>query len=417
VVYSLVGRDVEWRALLNAWHTASAGRPQLFLIRGEAGIGKSRLAEELSGWCGRQRITVLTARCYAGEGRLPYAPVADWLKSDALRSTLTRLDEASLTDVARLRPEIAAARPGIPAPDRALESWQRLRLFEALALTFRLAAPLVLVLDDLQWADADTIEWLHYFLRSAGDTPCLFVGTLRDEEEPDNPPLGRLLGHLERDNLLTAIALGPLDRAATAQLAAEVADHPLDEAILAQTFETTEGHPLFIIERGLMELRRPPCAAGDDRLPRVQAVVEARLALLSEDARAAAEVASAVGRDFRFDILAQASDLEEDALVRALDELWRRHIVRVQADERWDFSHDRIREVTYGAIGPARRRLLHRRVAQGMELLFADRLDEVSASIAMHLERGGSRRAPCYFSNVPRPSPCACRPAKRRCGV
>ncbi len=131
-----------------------------------------------------------------------------------------------------------------------------------------------------------------------------------------------------------------------------------------------------------MELARQPGATRDNALPRVQSVVAARLALLSEEARAAAEVAAAVGRDFRFDILAQASDLEEDALVRALDELWRRHIVRVQADERWDFSHDRIREVAYSGIGPARRRLIHRRIAQGMELLFANRLDEVSASIA-----------------------------------
>ena len=392
-VYPLVGRNAEWQALLNAWHTASAGRPRLSLIRGEAGIGKSRLAEELIGWCGRQRITVLTARCYCGEGRLPYAPIATWLKSDAMPSTLAKLDATSLAEVARLHPEIAATHSNSPAPDRELESWQRLRFFEALAQTFRSAAPLVLVLDDLQWADADTIEWLHYFFRTAGDTPCLAVGTLRSEEQQDNPPLGRLLGHLERDNLLTAIALGALDRAGTGQLAAEVAEHPLDEAILARTFDTTEGHPLFIIERGRMELRRRPGAAGDDELPQVQAVVAARLDLLSAEARAVAEVASAIGRDFRFDILEQASDLEENALVRALDELWRRHIVRVQTDERWDFSHDRIREVTYGAIGPARQRLIHRRIAQGMELLFANRLDEVSASIAMHLERGG-RPAP-----------------------
>ena len=331
----------------------------------------------------------MTARCYAGEGRLAYAPIAAWLKSDALQSTLMRLDASCLTDVARLRPEVVAARPEIPAPDRELESWQRLRFFEALAQAFRSAAPLVLVLDDLQWADADTIEWLQYFLRSASDTRCLVVGTLRAEEEQDNPPLGRLLGRLERDGLLTAIALGPLDQAATAQLAGEVAEQPLDEAALARTFRETEGHPLFIVERGRMELTRQPGASGDDGLPRVQSVVAARLALLSEEARAAAEVASAVGRDFRFDILAQASDLEEDALVRALDELWRRHIVRVQADERWDFSHDRIREVAYSAIGPARRRLIHRRIAQGMELLFANRLDEVSASIAVHLDRGG----------------------------
>jgi DNA-binding SARP family transcriptional activator len=401
VVYPLVGRNAEWRALLDAWHTAAAGRPHLFLIRGEAGIGKSRLAEELVGWCGRQRITMLTARCYAGEGRLAYAPIAAWLKSDALQATLARLDAASLTDVARLRPEILATRPDIPAPDRELESWQRLRFFEALAQTFRSAAPLMLVLDDLQWAGADTIEWLQYFLRSAGGTRCLLVGTLRGEEEQDNPPLGRLLGHLERDNLLTAIVLGPLDRAATAQLAAEVAEHPLDEVMIARTFQTTEGHPLFIVERGRMELGKQSGASGDEGLPRVQAVVAARLALLSEEARAAAEVASAVGRDFRFDILAHACDLEEDALVRAVDELWRRHIVRVQADERWDFSHDRIREVTYDAIGPARRRLIHRRIAQGIEWLFPDRLDEVSASIAVHLERGGQpARAVPFFERA-----------------
>ena len=389
VVYPLVGRNAEWHALLNAWQAAAAGRPRLFLIRGEAGIGKSRLAEELVGWCGPKSINTVTARCYAGEGRLAYAPIAAWLKSDALQPTLMRLDASWLTDVARLRPEVVAARPEIPAPDRELESWQRLRFFEALAQAFRSAAPLVLVLDDLQWADADTIEWLQYFLRSASDTRCLVVGTVRAEEEQDNPPLGRLLGRLERDGLLTAIALGPLDQAATAQLAGEVAEQPLDEAALARTFRETEGHPLFIVERGRMELTRQPGASGDDGLPRVQSVVAARLALLSEEARAAAEVASAVGRDFRFDILAQASDLEEDALVRALDELWRRHIVRVQADERWDFSHDRIREVAYSAIGPARRRLIHRRIAQGMELLFANRLDEVSASIAVHLDRGG----------------------------
>ena len=388
-VYPLVGRQSEWQALLNAWRAAAAGRTRLFLIRGEAGIGKTRLAEELVDWSGLNGITSVTTRCYAGEGRLAYAPIAAWLKSDALRPALMKLDPSWMTDVARLRPELLAARPEVPAPDRQLESWQRLRFFEALAQAFRSAAPLVLVVDDLQWADGDTIEWLQYFVRSASDTRCLVVGTVRAEEEQDNPPLGRLLGHLERDNLLTTIALGPLDRTATAQLAGEVAEHPLDETALARTFRETEGHPLFIVERGRMELAKQPGSSGDNALPQVQSVVAARLALLSEDARAAAEVAAAVGRDFRFDILAQASDLEEDALVRALDELWRRHIVRVQADERWDFSHDRIREVAYSGIGPARRRLIHRRIAQGMELLFANRLDEVSASIAVHLDRGG----------------------------
>ncbi|HVH26612.1 MAG TPA: AAA family ATPase [Vicinamibacterales bacterium] len=388
-IYPLVGRQSEWQALLDAWRTAAAGRTRLFLIRGEAGIGKTRLAEELVDWSGVNGITSVITRCYAGEGRLAYAPIAAWLKSDALRPALMRLDPSWVTDVARLRPELLATRPEVPAPDRGLESWQRLRFFEALSQAFRSAAPLVLVVDDLQWADGDTIDWIQYFVRSASDTRCLVVGTVRAEEEQDNLPLGRLLAHLERDNLLTTITLGPLDRTATLHLAAEVAEHPLDETTQARTFQETEGHPLFIVERGRMELATQPDPSGGTALPQVQAVVAARLALLSEDARAVAEVAAAVGRDFQFDILARASDLEEDTLVRALDELWRRHIVRVQADERWDFSHDRIREITYSGIAPARRRLIHRRIAQGMELLFANRLDDVSASIAVHLDRGG----------------------------
>ena len=388
-IYPLVGRQGEWHALLNAWRTADAGRPRLFVIRGEAGIGKTRLAEELVDWCGAKSIVAVTASCYAGEGRLAYAPIATWLKSDALQPPLAKLDGAWLTDVARLRPEVLAARPEVPAPDSQLESWQRLRFFEAVAQAFRSAAPLVLLIDDLQWADADTIEWLQYFLRSASGARCLVVGTVRAEEEQDNPPLQRLLGQLERDDLLTVTALGPLDQVAAAELTGAVAEHTLDAAALALDFRETEGHPLFIVERGRMEMARHTGVSDDHARPRVQSVVAARLALLSEEARAAAETAAAVGRDFRFDILAQASDLEEDALVRALDELWRRHIVRVQSDERWDFSHERIREVAYSAIGPARRRLIHRRIAQGMELLFANHLDEVSASIAVHLDRGG----------------------------
>ena len=388
-VYPLVGRHTEFRTLLNAWYSAATGHPSLVLIRGEAGIGKSRLAEELIDWCRLENVTGVTARCYAGEGRLAYAPIAAWLKSDGLQPAFRTLEEAWLTDVARLRPELIATRPDMTAPSLQLESWQRLRFFEALGRAFRAAAPLVLVLDDLQWADADTIEWLHYFLRSAAGSSCLVVATVRAEEQQDNPPLGRLLGQLGHDDLLTTIALGPLDQTATALLAGAVAEHPLDEAAQAQTFRDTEGHPLFIVERGRMALAGQAGTSAVGELSRVQSVVAARLALLSDEARATAEIAAAVGRDFQFDLLARASDLEEPALVRSLDELWQRHIVRVQADERWDFSHDRIREVAYNGIGPARRRLIHRRIAQGMELLFAGRLDEVSASLAVHLDRGG----------------------------
>jgi DNA-binding SARP family transcriptional activator/predicted ATPase len=399
-LYPLVGRRAEWDAVLVAWRATASAGARLCVIRGEAGIGKTRLGEELVDWLSLNRVSAASARCYAGEGRLAYAPIAEWLRSDALRPALAALDPAFTTDVARLHPELLAERPGVPAPDRQLESWQRVRFFEALAQAFRSASPLALLLDDVQWADGDTIDWLQYFVHSATAARCLIAATVRSGEEEDNPALGRLLRQIERDGRLTTIALGPLDRTATAQLAAEVAGRPLDESALARTFRETEGHPLFIVERGRMDLANGPDVPRD-ALPRVQAVVEARLATLSDDARSAAGIAAAIGRDFPFDVLAHASDLEEPALVRALDELWRRHIVRVQGDDRWDFSHDRIREVAYASIGPARRRLVHRRIAQAMEGLFSTRLDEVSGAIAAHLERGGqSARAIAFLDRA-----------------
>lgn len=314
--------------------------------------------------------------------------IGAWLQSDALRPTLTSLDAVWLTDIARLRPELLIARPDVPAPEPQLETWQRSRFFDALSHVFDAAAPLLLVVDDLQWSDADTLDWFYYFLRSPAATRCLVVGTVRAEEEQDNRPLRALVAELERLERLTLVTLGPLDETASARLADEVAEHPLDPEAQAKTFRETEGHPLFIIERGRMESSGG--SGGEAALsPRVQSVVAARLARLSDEARAVAEVAAAIGRDFTFDVVAQVSDLEEDAVVRALDELWRRHVVRVQAGERWDFSHDRIREVAYRSIGPARVRLIHRRIAQALERAFASDLDRVSAPIATHLDRGG----------------------------
>jgi DNA-binding SARP family transcriptional activator len=387
-VYPLAGRSAEWSTLRNAWQAASGGAQRLLLIRGEAGIGKTRLAEELVEWCRSRGAGVVTTRCYAGDGRLAYAPIGAWLQAEVLRPTLTALDAVWLTDIARLRPELLIARPDVPAPAPQLETWQRSRFFDALSHVFEAATPLLLVVDDLQWCDADTLDWFHYFLRSQAATRCLVVGTVRAEEEPDNRPLRVLVEELQRLERLIVVPLGPLDEAASAKLADEVAERPLDPEAQAKTFRETEGHPLFIVERGRME----SIGAAEDETalsPRVQSVVAARLGRLSDEARAVAEVAAAIGRDFTFDVLAQVSDLEEDAVVRALDELWRRHVVRVQAGERWDFSHDRIREVAYSAIGPARTRLIHRRIAQALERTFASDLDRVSAPIATHLDRGG----------------------------
>ena len=141
----LVGRYQEWARLQEVWQTAVARGPHLVLLAGEAGIGKTRLAEELLDWVARQGITTAVARCYPAEGDLVYAPVASWLRADSLRIDLTGLADVWLAEVARFVPELLTEKPGFPPPGPLTERWQRQRLFEALARAV-LAAPQPLLL-------------------------------------------------------------------------------------------------------------------------------------------------------------------------------------------------------------------------------------------------------------------------------
>jgi predicted ATPase len=166
-------------------------------------------------------------------------------------------------------------------------------------------------------------------------------------------------------------------------------------------YRETEGNPLFVIETVRMGL----LAGGQDSgtgsgkigsacLPRplpskIQAAIEGRLAQLSAPVRELAELAATIGREFSFAVLAQASDQDEDTLVRALDELWQRRIVREQGADGYDFGHDKLREVAYAGLSTARRRLVHRHVAQALENAHARDLDSVSVQIAAHYEGAG----------------------------
>jgi DNA-binding SARP family transcriptional activator len=407
--WPLVGRSAEWATLLGTWRAAAGGDARLAIVRGEAGIGKTRLAEELIDWCGTKSLRAAVTRCYPGGGRLAFAPIAAWLQSRSLQPALETLDAVWLGEIARLHPGIRAtevtrnteAGAAIPDPPP-LDNWHRTRFFDAIGHGIEAASPLLLVVDDLQWCDADTLDWLQFFLRSTRQVHCLIVGTVRAEEEGDNEGLGALLRDAERAGRLTTIALGSLDEAATVRLAEAVTGGALDSDSRAQMVRRSEGHPLFIIEAARAGA---PSAPDTGAAPgsRIQAVIESRLMQLSPQARSLAELAATIGRDFTFPVLAHVSDFEEDVVVRALDELWHRHIVRAQGDDRWDFSHDRLREVAHARVGPAQRRLLHRRIAQAIEQVEGADLDRVSASLAMHLEQAGQRaRAVEFYEHATR---------------
>jgi transcriptional regulator with XRE-family HTH domain/tetratricopeptide (TPR) repeat protein len=392
---TLVGRTQEWAQLQAAWRAATEGRTQVMLLAGEAGIGKTRLAEELTRWVARQVIATATARCYAAEGALAYAPVTAWLRSDALRPALSRLDTVWLTEVARLLPELLVERPDLPRPTPLTEPWQHQHLRDALARAILGSRrPLLLFIDDLQWCDLETLEWLHYLLRFNHQAPLLLAGTIRSEELAAEHPLTTWLAAVRRATHATEIELSPFDQAETVELVAQITGAAPDPAMAIQVYAETEGNPLFVVETA-----RAGIAPGPQPLPTtMKDMIATRLAQLAVPTRDLVQVAATIGRSFTIEVLSRAAESDEDALVRGLDELWQRRIVREHSDNTYDFSHDKIREVAYGEMTAARRRLLHRRVAVALEAVHGDNVDAVSGQIAAHYERASQARpAVAYY--------------------
>ncbi|MEO8392977.1 MAG: AAA family ATPase [Chloroflexota bacterium] len=408
----LVGRDREWKRMQAIWQVASSGQPRLLILWGEAGIGKTRLAEDLLSWANRQGILTAVARCYAAEGDLAYAPVTALLRSEALRPRLARLNAEWLSEIARLEPDLLTSRPDLRRPGPLNEKWQRQRLFEALARVVLTAdQPVILLMDDLQWCDRDTLEWLHFLLRYEVRARLLIVGTVRIEEvTTDNQPLLLLLQALRRENRATEISLNPLSREETSELAGHVAGRALSRERSDTLYRETEGNPLFVVEMLRSKLRLSPAAveslesapgsSSAEALglpPSIRAVVAQRLSQLSPEGRALLEVAAVIGRSFTFGVVAQAVDLDEEAVVRGLDELWQRRVVREQGSDAYDFTHGKLRAVAYAELSAARQRVLHRHVAQALEGEYAATIDAVSGQIALHYQQAGlNRQAVAY---------------------
>jgi serine/threonine protein kinase/tetratricopeptide (TPR) repeat protein len=412
----LVGRYQEWARLQEVWQGAVARGSHLVLLAGEAGIGKTRLAEELLDWVARQGMTTAVARCYPAEGELVYAPVATWLRAERLRIALVGLDDVWLTEVARFVPDLLMEKPGLPSPGPMTERWQRQRLFEALARAVLAARqPLLLMIDDLQWCDRETLEWLHFLLRFEAQARLLLLATVRPEELGEDHPLQSLLAALRPRGQLTEIQLEPLNAPDTVTLASHIAGQEVAPEAAPYLYRETEGNPLFVVETVRMLAGRTrgkehassevQIAVHDSNLPpTVQAVIAARLEQLTPLARKVMGLAATIGRAFTFQVLAQASQDDEDTLVRGLDELWQRRIVREQGMgslEAYDFSHDKLREVAYATVSAARRRQSHRQVAGALEVVYADRLDEVSGLVASHYDQAGEvERAVSHYQRA-----------------
>ena len=384
----LVGRAAQRARLTDLWRAAEAGGARLVLVTGEPGAGKTRLVEEFRSWCAHRGAATAEARSYPAEGALAYGPVVAWLRSDPLAGHLGRLAPAQLGELAQLLPELSPARPAPPRPSRRPTPsgggcCSRRSPGRVLATT----GPLLLVADDLHWADRETLQFLHYLLRAHRHAPLLVVATARPEELDLHHPLHDLVHGLRALELVVEVEVGRLSRQETAALAERVLRHPLEDAEADRLFAETEGNALFVVEalRAGWTGRDEPAPIT----PRVQAVIQSRLAQLSGPARDLVGVAATIGREFTTDVLAQAAEMDEEALVGGLDELWRRRLVRDRGPDAYDFTHDRIREVAALGLSPARRRRAHLLVARALERVHAGDPAPVAAQVAAHHEQAG----------------------------
>jgi len=402
----LIGRDDAWESLQQAWKHANQTHANMTLVSGEAGIGKSRLVEEWSTLLTRQGITTAMAHCYSAGGRLAFAPIQTWLRTPQIQQKISQLPEHHKQELARLLPELAANTRPADITVSSAESMQRRNLFEAITHLFQqIEGPILLILDDIQWCDPDTLEWIEHLFQNAPQIRLLIVATLRTGEIGSEHPMQTLKYALGRNDRLNEIELERFDMAATSKLIKTLAGKEPTEAELARIFADTEGNPLFVEElvRSLAQTaaeQADPNAEDADvpppLPPKIQAVVEGRLVRLSPQARALADVAAVLGRVFTTGALATVTGDSEDSLLLGLDELWQQQIIRehgmgiAMRDDAYDFAHDKLRDVVYQTLSPMRRRQLHRRAAQALEEEASASIeDTLSGQIASHYERAG----------------------------
>ncbi len=382
-----VGRDLEWNQLLEAWRDVRERGAHLLLITGEPGIGKSRLAQELGRRVRSEGYGVASARAYEAAGRLPWGPVVDLLRSDAIKSHIDTLDAAWRIELARLLPELR----DVSQPSQRRQSGdpaQRHRLFDAVSRAMVAGdRPRLLIIDDLQWCDAETIELIGFVVRSGQTAPVLIVGTARWEEIPQHHPLVGLVDALGHDQAVSTVPLDRLDEATTATLAARLrAEDRIDAKFAARLWSETEGNPLFVIEAVRVGISSD--ASQPVLTPTMRAVLRARLGQLTDGARRLAEVAAVIGRPFSVGLMVSATGIDEHALIDHVDELWRRRIIRDQGLT-YDFSHDKLRAVALEMVSPARRRQLHRAVAEAIAVEHHSDIDAASPQLAAHYEQAG----------------------------
>lgn len=412
----LVGRSVEWATMLQSYDTTGVNG-HVVILEGEAGIGKTRLAEEFLAHLRVRGAVALAARCYAGETSLAYGPFVELLGAaiGQAHGELERPPTHALSEAARLLPELASLRPEVPpAPPLGTPGAQS-RFFEGISQVLLAVCdgttPGILFFDDLHWADTASLDLLAYLVRRLRGRPLYVLATWRSEQVPTGHRLRALLAEAQRAGKATLLPLPRLDRSAVVKLVRSAAgSETLPDELGERLYDETEGLPL-LLEEYLTAIVQGDLATGDDAwlLPgSARDLLHGRLQAISETGWQLLNTAAVIGRSFDFDTVREASGRSEEETVTALEELISQGLVqevRAPADERtlaYDFSHEKLRALVYEETSLARRRLLHRRVAAA----FTSRphgsrdIGPLAGQIAYHYRLAGQEAEAADYSRL-----------------
>jgi tetratricopeptide (TPR) repeat protein len=393
-----VGRGAEFGLLIGLLARLTAGSGHVVLLEGEPGIGKSRLMHELTRYCASRGLCTLATNCYEIERAMPYQPVID-LAGKALglasREALQKLAPVSLAEIAALVPAMAQ-RIAVPSLSADFPEARQARLFGAIAQLFEALAPgrqVVVMIDDLQWADDASAQFVHFLARQASRRPLLLVCAYRDELDT-HERLAALVQSLRREAHARHVPLARLQEADTTALLDRL-EHPglKRPGLAARLHRETDGNPFFLMSM-LQVLAEGEAvdASTSVELPlpdALRASVRARLGTVPAQARPTLDVAAVLGRRFDFETLAAVTQEPEEQVLQALETLVKRRLLREEPEDGfYDFSHDKVREVVYREIGGARRVTLHRAVGEALERSAEGEPDERHARLAEHYERG-----------------------------
>ena len=430
----MVGREPELASMLTGLDDAASRRGRLFLISGEPGVGKTRLANEVAAAADGQRMAVLVGHCSEHDEAVAYLPFVEILEtfvdraSDADRLR-TMLGEQA-PELARLLPKLKSILSELPPPLDLPPAQARRHLFNCFfdfAARISSQQPTLMILEDLHWADDSTLSLLDHLTQRLSELPLMVIGTYRDAELNVIRPLAKTLEDLLRGRLATRVRLKGLPRDEVGAMLNSLSGKSPPAAVVAEIFAETEGNPFFVEElfRHLEEENRLYDSLGQfranlkigelDAPPTVRLVVGRRLARLSDLTQKMLATAAVIGRFFSFEILQASSDADADSILECVEEAEKAGLVFSVADSpkaRFEFSHELIRQAVLGGMSAARRQRLHlesrptqmeRTLSPELESTSAANLDNHFADLAYHYARGGNpAKAVKYYRHAVR---------------